>query len=95
MNGLFKPWEFVVLAVAILIVVGAPLLALNVDLEDTTATGKVTAYEAGKSLSVQVGDDSKAFKIDADTKIEGALAVGKTVEVTAKEGMATKIVVKE
>ena len=94
-NRMFKPMDGVLLAIALLLAAGAPLLALSINLDDATAVGKVTAYEAGKSLSVQVGDDSKAFKIDGETKIEGELGVGKTVEVYAKEGMATKIVVKE
>ena len=82
-----------VLAFAVLLVVGAPLMAGVTD--DPAATGKVTAFEAGKSLSVQVGNDSKSYKIDAETKIEGELAVGKEVQVWVKEGVATKIVVKK
>ena len=81
-----------VLAFALLLVVGAPLMAMAKD--DPTATGKVTAFEAGKSLSVQVGDDSKSFKINEETKIEGEVAVGKEVQVWVKDGVATKIVVK-
>lgn len=80
-----------VIAFAVLLTAGAPLLALT---DDPQAEGKVTAYEAGKSLSVQVGDDQKAFKIDADTKIEGELSVGKEVKVWVKDGVATKIEVK-
>jgi len=75
-----------------LVLVGAPLMAVAQD--DPAATGKVTAYEAGKSLSVQVGDASKAFKLNEATKIEGDLAVGKEVQVWVKDGFATKIVVK-
>ena len=58
------------------------------------AAGKVSAYEAGKTISVAVGNETKEFKIDGDTKVEGELAVGKEVEVFAKDGTATKIVVK-
>lgn len=82
-----------VMAFAALLVVGAPLMAAVKD--DPAATGKVTAYEAGKTISVQVGDDSKSYKIDAETKIEGELTVGKEVQVWVKEGVATKIVVKK
>ena len=82
-----------VLAFAVLLVAGAPLMAGVTD--DPAATGKVTAFEAGTSLSVQVGNDSKSYKIDAETKIEGELAVGKEVQVWVKEGVATKIVVKK
>ena len=74
-----------VLAFALLLVVGAPLMAMAKD--DPTATGKVTAYEAGKSLSVQVGDDSKSYKINEETKVEGELAVGKEVQVWVKDGV--------
>jgi hypothetical protein len=81
-----------VLAFALLLVAGAPLMATAKD--DPAATGKVTAYEAGKTISVQVGDDSKSYKLDAETKIEGELTVGKEVQVWVKEGVATKIVVK-
>ena len=82
-----------VLAFAALVVVAAPLMA-SVVADDATAVGKVTAYEAGKSLSVQVGDDSKSYKINEETKVEGELAVGKEVQVWVKDGIATKIVVK-
>lgn len=58
-------------------------------------TGKVTAYEAGKSVTVESEGAQKAFTINEETKIEGDLAVGKTVEVTAKDGVAAKIVVKK
>jgi hypothetical protein len=63
--------------------------------DDPAATGKVTAYEAGKTISVQVGDDSKSYKIDGERKVEGELAVGKDVQVWVKDGVPTKIVVKE
>lgn len=81
-----------VMAFAALLVVGAPLMASVTD--DPAATGKVTAYEAGKTISVQVGADAKTYKVDAETKVEGELAVGKEVQVWAKDGVATKIVVK-
>jgi hypothetical protein len=83
-----------VVAFAVLLTAGAPLLALTGNVDDPQAEGKVTAYEAGKSISVQVGDDQKAFKIDGETKIEGELAVGKEAKVWVKDGVATKIVVK-
>ena len=79
-------------AFAVLLVVGAPLMA---SVLDETTKGKVTAFEAGKSLSVESGGQQMQFKITADTKIEGDLAVGKEVEVSAKDGIATKIKVKE
>jgi hypothetical protein len=82
-----------VLAFAALMVVGAPLMA-SVVKDDAAAVGKVTAYEAGKTISVQVGDDAKSYKIDGETKVEGELAVGKEVSVWVKDGVATKIVVK-
>lgn len=82
-----------VLAFAALVVVAAPLMA-SVVKDDATAVGKVTAYEAGKTISVQVGNDAKSYKIDAETKVEGELAVGKEVSVWVKDGVATKIVVK-
>jgi hypothetical protein len=82
-----------VLAFAVLLVAGAPLMAMAKD--DPAATGKVTAYEAGKTISVQVGDNTKPFKIDSETKIEGEVAIGKEVEVWVKDGVATKIAVKK
>jgi hypothetical protein len=82
-----------VMAFAVLLVAGAPLMAMFKD--DPAATGKVTAYEAGKSISVQVGDDAKPFKIDGETKIEGEVAIGKEVQVWVKDGVATKIAVKK
>ena len=75
-----------------LVLVGAPLMAIAQD--DAAATGKVTAYEAGKTISVQVGDATKAYKITEETKVEGEVAVGKEVQVWVKEGVATKIVAK-
>jgi hypothetical protein len=83
-----------VLAFAALLVASAPLMAARAD-DDPAATGKVTAFEAGKTISVQVGDNSKAYKIDAETKVEGEIAIGKEVQVWVKEGVATKIVVKK
>jgi hypothetical protein len=75
-----------------LVLVGAPLMAMAAD--DPTATGKVTAYEAGKTISVQVGDATKSYKINEETKIEGELSVGKEVDVFVKDDVVTKIVVK-
>jgi hypothetical protein len=75
-----------------LVLVGAPLMAMAAD--DPTATGKVTAYEAGKTISVQVGDATKAYKLNEETKIEGELSVGKEVDVFVKDEVVTKIVVK-
>jgi len=75
-----------------LVLVGAPLMAMAAD--DPTATGKVTAYEAGKSISVQVGDATKAYKLTEETKVEGELTVGKEVSVWVKDDVVTKIVVK-
>ncbi|HXG61349.1 MAG TPA: hypothetical protein VNO22_08245 [Planctomycetota bacterium] len=77
--------------VAVALVAG-PAFALAAE---EKVTGKVTAYEAGKSVTVESGGAQKAFSITEETKIEGDLAVGKTVEVTAKDGVATKIVVKK
>jgi hypothetical protein len=75
-----------------LVLVGAPLMAIAQD--DPAATGKVTAYEAGKTISVQVGDATKAYKITEETKVEGEVTVGKEVQVWVKDGVATKIVAK-
>ena len=82
-----------VMSLAFLLVAGAPLVAR--DTEEPAAKGKVTAYEAGKSISVESGGTQKQFKITADTKIEGDLATGKEVEVWAKDDVATKIAVKQ
>lgn len=71
--------------------VAGPAFALAAE---EKVTGKVTAYEAGKSVTVESDGAQKAFTINEETKIEGDLAVGKTVEVTAKDGVAVKIVVK-
>ena len=82
-----------VVALAFVLVAGAPLVAKET--EDPAAKGKVTAYEAGKSVTVDSGGIQKHFKIAADTKIEGDIAVAKEVEVWAKEDVATKIAVKK
>lgn len=86
--GVGLVWAF-----ALLLVAGAPLAAS--DAEEPAAKGKVTAFEAGKSISVDAGGAQKQFKITADTKIEGEVAAGKEVEVWAKDDVATKIVVKQ
>jgi hypothetical protein len=75
-----------------LVLVGAPLMAMAAD--DPAATGKVTAYEAGKTISVQVGDATKSYKLNEETKVEGDLTVGKEVSVWVKDDVVTKIVVK-
>ena len=80
-----------VMAFAALLVVGAPLMA---SVTDDAVTGKVTAYEAGKTITVQVGDASKEYKITAETKLEGEVAVGKEVTIEVKEKEVTKITVK-
>jgi len=79
-----------VMAFALVLVAGAPLMASVAD----DVTGKVTAYEAGKTITVQVGDNAKEYKITGETKVEGEVAVGKEVTVVVKEGEATKITVK-
>ena len=86
--GVGLVWAF-----AFLLVAGAPLVAR--DTEEPAAKGKVTAFEAGKSISVDSGGAQKQFKITADTKIEGDVAAGKEVEVWAKDDVATKIAVKK
>ncbi len=80
-----------VMAFALVLVAGAPLMA---SVTDDAVTGKVTAYEAGKSITVQVGDNAKEYKITGETKVEGEVAVGKEVKVEVKESEATKITVK-
>ena len=82
-----------VLAFAFLLVAGAPLVAS--DTEEPAAKGKVTSFEAGKSISVESAGAQKQFKITADTKIEGDVETGKEVEVWAKDDVATKIAVKK
>ena len=79
-----------VMAFALVLVAGAPLMASVAD----DVTGKVTAYEAGKAITVQVGDNAKEYKITGETKVEGEVAVGKEVTIVVKEGEATKITVK-
>ena len=79
-----------VMAFALVLVAGAPLMASVTD----DVTGKVTAYEAGKTITVQVGDNAKEYKITGETKVEGEVAVGKEVTIVVKEGEATKITVK-
>ena len=79
------------MAFALLLVAGAPLMAA---VTDDAVTGKVTAYEAGKSITVQVGDASKEYKITAETKCEGEVVIGKVVTIELKETEVTKITVK-
>jgi hypothetical protein len=86
--GVGLVWAF-----AFLLVAGAPLVAR--DTEEPAAKGKVTAFEAGKIISVESGGAQKQFKITADTRIEGDVATGKEVEVWAKDDVATKIAVKQ
>ena len=71
-----------------------PAAALAIT-EDPAAEGKVTAFESGKSITVGEGDSKKEFKIDENTKVDTAVAVGKEVKVWAKDGVATKITIKE
>lgn len=73
---------------AALLVVGAPLAALTIK-EDVA--GKVTAYEKGKSITVESGGAQKTIKINEKTMVEGEVAVGKAVKVTHEDGTATKI----
>ncbi len=91
-------WESGVVAVmafAIVLMVGSAAWSLSQD-EKPAAVGKVSAYEAGKSISVEVGSEKKeSFKIDDKTKLEGEIAVGNEVKVWAKEGTATRIVGKK
>ena len=90
-----KNWQLgavlAIAAFAFILVAGAPLMA-SVTADDVT--GKVTAYEAGKTITVQVGDASKEYKITAETKIEGEVAVGKEVTIEVKESEVVKITVK-
>lgn len=73
---------------AALLVVGTPLAALAIQ-EDVA--GKVTAYEKGKSITVESGGAQKTLKINEKTVVEGDVAVGKAVKVTHESGVATKI----
>jgi hypothetical protein len=77
-----------VAVLAALLVAGAPLAALTIK-EDVS--GKVTAYEKGKSITVESGGAQKTIKIGEKTVVEGDVAVGKTVKVTHEDGTATKI----
>ncbi len=83
---------FAVAAFAFLLVAGGAVSALAVRDE---VEGKVLAFEKGKSIEVQVGDDKKEFKINDDTEIKGDVEVGKTVKLTVNEGAASKIEVTE
>ena len=85
--------KVLVLAAAFALIAGASLMAATAD--DPVAVGKVAAYEAGKHISVEVGKEKKDFKITADTKVEGEVAVGKDVQVWAKDGAATRIAAKK
>ena len=80
-----------VAAFAFLLLAGGASSALTVN----EVEGKVTAFEKGKSIEVEVGAEKKKFTIAEDTEIKGDVAVGKTVKVSEKEGKATKIEVKE
>jgi hypothetical protein len=84
---------FLMVAVAALLVAG-PAIAFVVA-EDPAAEGKVTAFETGKSITVGEGDSKKEFKIDDKTVVASEVAVGKEVKVWAKDGLATKISIKE
>ncbi len=81
-----------VAGLAFLLAAGAPLVAS--DDGEPAAQGRVTAFEAGQSIFVESGGAQKEFKLTPDTKVEGECAVGKEVEVWAKDGTATRIVVK-
>ena len=78
-------------AFALLLVVGAPALAQ----EEKAVEGKVVSFEKDKAVVVQVGDDKMEFSVSDETVIEGDVAEGKTVTVTAKDGKASKIVEKK
>lgn len=84
---------FLMVAVAALLVAG-PVMALAIT-EEPAAEGKVSAFETGKSITVGEGDSKKEFKIDDKTKVASEVAVGKEVKVWAKDGVATKIAIKE
>jgi hypothetical protein len=77
-----------VAAFAALLIAGAPLAALTLK-EDVM--GKVTAYEKGKSITVESGGAQKTIKIDEKTVVDGDVAVGKAVKVTHEAGVALKI----
>jgi hypothetical protein len=84
---------FLFAAFAALLVAG-PVMALAIT-EDPAAEGKVTAFETGKSITVGDGDSKKEFKIDDKTEVASEVAVGKDVQVWAKDGVATKITIKQ
>ncbi len=80
-------------AFAVLLVAGGAVSALAVRDE---VEGKVVAFEKDKSIEIEVGVDKKTtLKIDDKTEVKGEVAVGKGVKVTAKDGVAVKIEVKE
>ena len=83
-----------VAAFAALLVAGGAVSAMTVRDE---VEGKVVAFEKDKSVEIlPTGADKKtSLKIDDKTEIKGELAVGKSVKVTAKDGVAVKIEVKE
>jgi opacity protein-like surface antigen len=83
---------FLVLAAFAAILAVGPAFAASVqDAPAATAEGKVTAYEAGKSITLGEGDAKKEFKIDDKTMVKDKIAVGETVKVWATDGVATKI----
>ena len=81
-----------VAAFAALLVVGGSASALVVKDE---CEGKVVAFEKGKMIEVEVKGEKKSIKLDDKTEMKGEVAVGKNVKVTAKEGVATMVEVKE
>ena len=82
-----------VAAFAALLVAGGAVSAMTVRDE---VEGKVVAFEKGKSIEIEVGAEKKTtLKIDDKTEVKGEVAVGKGVKVTAKDGVAVKIEVKE
>lgn len=81
-----------VAAFAALLVVGGSASALVVGDE---CEGKVVAFEKGKMIEVEVKGEKKAIKLDDKTEMKGEVAVGKNVHVWAKDGVATKVEVKE
>ena len=81
-----------VAAFAALLVVGGSVSALALSDE---CEGKVVAFEKGKMIEVEVKGEKKAIKLDDKTAMKGEVAVGKTVKVTAKDGVATAVEVKE
>ena len=82
-----------VAAFAALLVAGGAVSAMTVRDE---VEGKVVAFEKGMSIEIEVGAEKKTtLKIDDKTEVKGEVAVGKGVKVTAKDGVAVKIEVKE